>query len=56
MTKMYSKTFTNKADAMKFYNSLRYRKNLEGRSCGYLVQEHCWEVTHHYKSTGKAGK
>lgn len=56
MTKMYRKTFANKADAMKFYNSLRYRKNLKGRSCGYLVQEHCWEVTHHYNNTGKVGK
>ena len=56
MTKMYRKTFTNKADAQKFYNSLRYRKNLAGRSCGYLVQEHCYEVTHYYKETGKDGK
>ena len=56
MTKTYRRTFNNKADAHSYYNSLRNRKNLYSRSVCYLVQEHCYEVTHTYTVAEREGK
>lgn len=46
MTKTYRCTFDHRAQARRFYNALRNRKNLYSRSVCYLVQKQCYEVVY----------
>ena len=56
MTKTYTRTFSDKVQAHRYYNSLRNRKNLYSRSVCYLIQKGCYEVTHTYTVTEREGK
>lgn len=55
MTKTYRHRFIERAQARRFYNALRNRKNLYSRSVCYLVQERCYEVVYTYKMAEREG-